>query len=160
MIAPEEGAFEFRGPVVGPLTRDEFIAAVVGFDVYAAFPDLAGNMHDFRACPITPGRVWVTTQIAGTNTGDSMLGSATGTRVVTPPQAVSVVFDERGKIVRFNIGYPMDRTVGTTGGLGGIFGLLYGIGKGLPFPEAQPWTMSKRYRLFNIVGGVLRKLRK
>ena len=39
--------------------------------------------------------------------------------------------------------------LGNTGGLGGIFGLFYAIGSPLPFPEANPWKMSKRYRFFN-----------
>lgn len=36
----------------------------------------------------------------------------------------------------------MDRRIGNTGGLGGIYGILYAIGKPLPFPEARPWKMS------------------
>jgi hypothetical protein len=41
----------------------------------------------------------------------------------------------------------MDRRLGNTGGLGGVFAVFYGIGKALPFPEAQPWQMSKRYQV-------------
>ena len=29
----------------------------------------------------------------------------------------------------------MDRTLGNTGGLGGVFGLFYAVGAGLPFPR-------------------------
>lgn len=64
------------------------------------------------------------------------------------PQMISVVFNEEGKVTRYNIGYPIDRTVGNTGGLGGLYGLLYAIGQPLPFPEAQPWKPSIQYRLF------------
>jgi hypothetical protein len=46
----------------------------------------------------------------------------------------------------------MDKRIGNTGGVGGIFGIFYAIGYGLPFPEAKPWKMSKRYRIFNTVG--------
>ena len=36
--------------------------------------------------------------------------------------------------------------MGNTGGLGGVFGPAYAIGKPLPFPEANPWKPSKRYQ--------------
>ena len=46
----------------------------------------------------------------------------------------------------------MERSIGNTGGLGGIFGPAYAIGKPLPFPEARPWKPSKRYRALQLVG--------
>ena len=46
----------------------------------------------------------------------------------------------------------MDRDVGNTGGLGGLYGIMYAIGRPLPFREAQPWRMSRRYKLFQAVG--------
>ena len=45
-----------------------------------------------------------------------------------------------------------------TGGLGGIFGPAYAIGKPLPFPEAKPWKPSKRYQLIQLVGRLATKL--
>ena len=54
----------------------------------------------------------------------------------------------------------MDRSVGNTGGLGGIFGPLVAIGKPLPFPEARPYKPSKRYRFFQMLGKVLSKVKK
>jgi len=56
-----------------------------------------------------------------------------------------LTFNEQGQVVEYTIGYPMDRRLGNTGGLGGVFGLFYAIGKPLPFPEANPWKISKRY---------------
>ena len=44
-------------------------------------------------------------------------------------------------------GYVIDKRAGTRA-LGGVFGIFYAIGYGLPFPEAQPWKKSKRYNLF------------
>jgi len=48
--------------------------------------------------------------------------------------------------------------VGNTGGLGGLYGVLYAIGRPLPFPEAQPWKKSPQYALFQAVGGALQSL--
>ena len=61
---------------------------------------------------------------------------------VTPPQACSVTIDASGKVSKYTIGHVMDRSVGNTGGLGGIFGPLVAIGKPLPFPEARPYKPS------------------
>jgi len=60
-------------------------------------------------------------------------GKATGKRVVTPPQAISLTFNEKGQVLRYTGGYVMDRTLGNTGGMGGAFGPLYAVGKGFPF---------------------------
>ena len=53
-----------------------------------------------------------------------------------------------------------DREVGNTGGLGGLYGIMYAIGKPLPFPEARPWKMSKRYRAFQALGNLMSRLQK
>ncbi|GFH27219.1 uncharacterized protein HaLaN_25507, partial [Haematococcus lacustris] len=39
--------------------------------------------------------------------------------------------------------------IGNTGGLGGAFGLMYGIGIPLPVPEGRPWAPSWQLQLFN-----------
>jgi hypothetical protein len=54
----------------------------------------------------------------------------------------------------------MDRSIGNTGGLGGIFGPLVAIGKPFPFPEARPYKPSKRYRAFQLLGKGITKLNK
>ena len=65
---------------------------------------------------------------------------------------MSFTFDEFGKVTKFTGGYVMDKTLGNTGGLGGVFGLFYGIGKPLPFPEAKPWKPSLQFRFFSFLG--------
>ena len=54
----------------------------------------------------------------------------------------------------------MDKTIGNSGGLGGIFGPLYAIGKGLPFPEARPYRKSLQYSIFTFIGSIAAKFRK
>ena len=59
-----------------------------------------------------------------------------------------------------DVGYVMDKQLGNTGGLGGVYGILYAIGYGLPFPEAQPWQKSVQYDLFQRFSGATRELQK
>ena len=51
-------SFEFCAPVVGPLSRDEFLGALKSFDLLTAFPDTENNYHFFRVDPFEPNRVW------------------------------------------------------------------------------------------------------
>jgi hypothetical protein len=60
------------------------------------------------------------------------------TVVESPPEAVSLRFDEQGKLRELTTGYPLDRRVGSTGGLGGLFGILEGVGYPLPTILTRP----------------------
>ena len=73
---------------------------------------------------------------------------------MTPPQAMSLKFSEDGKVIKYTIGHVMECSLGNNGGLGGIFGPAYAIGKPLPIPEAQPYKPSKRFRLLQAVGSL------
>ena len=150
-------SFQFVGPVVGPLGKDAFVSAISSVDVKSGFPDFQGEFYGFNVDPFDGGnRVWYIARGRGTNTGPlpPFTMSGTGKELVNPPQACSLTFNEKGLVTKYTIGVVMDRTVGSTGGLGGLYGLLYAIGKPLPFPEAQPWKMSKRYRLFQAIGNL------
>jgi len=158
--------FTFMGPVVGGsdgLDREAYLDAVGGFKIKDAFPDLNPRFHDFRADKLDAGRIWFTSVASGTDNGTGFLGNKpTGKSFRTPPQACSLKFNKEGKAIKYTIGHVMERSVGNTGGLGGIFGPAYAIGKALPFPEAQPYKPSKRYRLIQFIGGLAsnRKKRK
>lgn len=161
MIADD---FCFMGPFVGGkegLPKAEYCKAVGGFDILAAFPDLNPRFHHFRADPLDPGRIWFTSQASGTDSGAGFLGKKpTGKSFSTPPQACSVKFNEDGLVVKYTIGHVMERSMGNTGGLGGVFGPAYALGSPLPFPEANPWKPSKRYRALMLVGNLLGRLKK
>ena len=149
--------FTFMGPFVGGaggLPRAAYLEAVGGFNIRAAFPDLAPGFHHFRADPLDAGRVWFTSTASGTDTGGFLGNAPTGKRFETPPQACSLKWNAEGKAVKYTIGHVMERSVGNTGGLGGIFGPAYAIGKPLPFPEANPWKPSKRYKMLMLAGKV------
>jgi hypothetical protein len=53
-----------------------------------------------------------------------------------------------------------DKTLGNTGGMGGVFGPLYCIGKGFPFPEAKPYSPSWQFRAFSAFGNLAGKIAK
>ena len=155
--------FRFQGPVVGGedgLTKEEFLKAVGGFDIKSAFPDINPGFHHFRVDPFAPDRVFFTSTATGTHLGNFLGIAPTGKSFNTPPQACSVTIDKSGKIKKYTIGHVMDRSVGNTGGLGGIFGPLVAIGKPFPFPEARPYKPSKRYRAFQLLGSAMTKLNK
>merc|ERR1712113_696321 len=118
-----------------------------------------GQFYGFHVDPIDLNRVWYTARGVGTNRGP-FPGElpATGRKVVNPPQVCSMTVNAQGLVSRYTIGYVVDRSVGNTGGLGGLYGILYAIGRGLPFPEAQPWTPSLPYTAFQRLGGLVAAL--
>ena len=140
--------FKFVAPVVGPLEKEMFLAALRNFKIKDGFPDLNGNFYHFRMDPYYANRVWFTSQAVGTHTGDMGPIKATGKKVESPPQAMSMTFNEEGKVTQITVGYVMDKNIGNQGGLGGIFGIFYAIGFPLPFPEARAWQKSWQMRMF------------
>lgn len=143
--------FQFVAPIVGPLGKAEFIAAFGSFKVKDAFPDLSDNSW-FQVDPLEPNRVWFISRATGTHTGTLNFGTRippTGKLVESPPQAQSMLFDPTGRCYTLTVGYCMDKRIGNTEGLGGVFALLKGVGKPLPVPEAQRlYTPSLRYEAF------------
>lgn len=157
-------SFVFEGPVVGPLGKEEFVEAIGQVDFEAGFPDWKAQFYNFQVDVFDPERVWYMAKGEGTNTGpfptkDSL--PATYKKVINPPQICSLTIDPNtGLIKKYTIGYVADRNVGNTGGLGGLYGILYAIGRPLPFPEALPWKPSLPYQAFQKLGGLMRKLQK
>ena len=152
--------FTFEGPVVGPLTKDAFVKAIGSVDFKSAFPNWIPQFYGFHVDPLEPNanRVWYTARGRGVNDGPlpPFAPVGTGREVVNPPQVCSITIDhDTGLITRYTIGYVVDRSVGNTGGLGGLYGILYAIGSPLPFPEAQPWKKSWQYGIFQKIGALL-----
>lgn len=140
--------FQFVAPIVGPLGKEEFLKAFGSFKVREAFPDLKDNSW-FQVDPLEPNRVWFLSRATGTHTGTLNFGSGlppTGKAVKMPPQAQSMLFNERGECYTLTVGYAMDKRIGNTEGLGGVFGMVKAVGKPLPFPEGQRlYTPSLRF---------------
>jgi len=81
------------------------------------------------------------------------------TELILPPQCYHIDFDDDLKMKEFGF-YTVDRRQGNTGGLGGAFGYMYGVGRPLPIPECQPYKRSLRFRLLSFVGGLAQKFSK
>lgn len=131
--------FQFVAPIVGPLSKAEFLRAFGSFKLKEAFPDMKDNSW-FQVDPLEPNRVWFFSRATGTHTNTMHFARpipATGRQFLSPPQAQSMLFDDSGKCYTMTVGYCMDKRIGNTNGLGGVFGILYAIGKPLPFPEAK-----------------------
>eukprot|EP00554_Chaetoceros_debilis_P009867 CAMPEP_0194104854 /NCGR_PEP_ID=MMETSP0150-20130528/5116_1 /TAXON_ID=122233 /ORGANISM="Chaetoceros debilis, Strain MM31A-1" /LENGTH=263 /DNA_ID=CAMNT_0038792507 /DNA_START=77 /DNA_END=868 /DNA_ORIENTATION=+ len=153
--------FEFCAPYVGPLSKERFLEAANGFQIYDSFSDFDNRYFGFNVDPIEPGRVWFMTRLRATNDGLGLFGKKepTNKTVVLPPQMYSFLFNEDGSIRELTVGYPVDRRQGNTGGLGGMFGVFYGVGQGLPFPEGKPYQLSRRFRLFTKIGDLVSQMK-
>lgn len=153
--------FQFVAPIVGPLSKAEFLRAFGSFKLKEAVPDLKDNSW-FQVDPLEPNRVWFFSRATGTHTGPLNFGStiaATGRKIQSPPQAQSMLFDTSGKCYTLTVGYCMDKRIGNTEGLGGVFGILKAVGKALPFPEANAlYNPSLRYEAFEHVAKAIESL--
>ena len=89
--------FQFLFPVVGPLSKAEFVTAFSSFKVFEAFPEGCGRYFGFTRDPIEPNRVWFFSRDRLVHQGTLNFGAqafpATGKEVLTVPQVLSVSFD-------------------------------------------------------------------
>lgn len=147
--------FQFLFPVVGPLTKEQFVDAFKKFKVREAFPTASANFYNFCVDPLEPNRIWMMSRGAYEHLGTLNFGPsrfpATNKRVCLPPQCFSMSFDAQGKCYKLTGGYNVDRGVGDTDGLGGMFGIVHALGlMKLPFPEGQPWKRSLMWEAFSL----------
>ena len=144
--------YVFRGPVIGPLVKKDFIETLKGVaggpdSLEIAFPDLNVNVFGITADdPIEPNRVWYFVRPRGNFTGPfehPVVGTIepTGAEYIAPPEARSVVFNDEGKIVYQTVGYVTDRFTGdTTGGRGAVFGMYAVMGQEIDATVGSPTT--------------------
>jgi hypothetical protein len=147
--------FVFRGPLVGPLNKKDYLFTLGSFKIYEAFPDLKSNAWGFSVDPENPNKVWFMVRNTGTFKNDLTPSpnvpslKANGKKLKGCPETHSLLFDDDMKVKALTVGYVADRFEGNTNGLGAVNGLLFAIGIKLP---PQPI-----YRLFqeltNGVGG-------
>lgn len=150
--------FEFCAAVVGPIGKEEYLNALGTFKLEDSF-DITPNFYGMSVDPFQPNRVWFFNRVRGVHKGTFMGAEPTGKEIVYPPQIQHIDFTEDGKIKEYGF-YTCDRRQGNTGGLGGAFGFMYGVGKPLPIPECQPYRKSLRFRILSFVGSLGQKLKK
>lgn len=147
--------FQFIFPVVGPLTKAQFVEAFAKFKVREAFPTSSANFYNFQIDPLEPNRIWMLSRGAYEHLGTLCFGlskfPATKKRICLPPQCFSMSFDAEGKCYKLTGGYNVDRSVGDTDGLGGMFGIIHALGlMKLPFAEGRPWKRSLMWEVFSL----------
>jgi len=149
--------FRFIFPVVGPLSKAEFCKAFGSFQTEKAFPlddgDSSSNYFGFNIDPTEPNRVWFFSRAHFVHKGVLQFGKMkiepSYKTIDITPQVFSVSFDKEGKVYKFTGGYPVDRSAGNCGGLGGLFGIIQNIKANvLPFPEGRPWKPSLEWDIF------------
>lgn len=151
--------FEFCAPVVGPLNKEQYLGALKSFNLDEAF-DNDSRVYNIHVDPFEHNRVWFHVRPIAVHIGEFAGAKATGKTLVQPPQVNSFTFNDKGLVTQLTVGYVVDRRVGNTGGLGAAFGLLYGIGRGLPIPECKPYKPSWQFRLLNFVGSLANRLKR
>merc|ERR1711988_337765 len=150
--------FSFVGPLVGPLDKDTFLKAFTSFNIRKAFPDLKYSLNDLRVDPFDKARVWLSVRSSGTFTGTFGEGKNSiqpnGAKFESGVEAISMTFNANGQLDKLTVGVLLDPTEGNTGGLGGVFGILEGVGNGLPGIATKPLQVSLRETKSNIVKSI------
>ena len=151
-LAPD---FEFCAAVVGPIGREAYLGALGTFNLEEAF-EQEPNFFGMTVDPMQTNRVWFFNRVRATHIGEFQGAEASGKAIEYPPQVLHMDLNEEGQMVEFGF-YTADRRQGNTGGLGGAFGFMYGVGKPLPIPECQPYQKSWQFRLLSFVGNLAQK---
>merc|ERR1740139_1032950 len=93
---------ETQPQVIGPNTQS-YLFNLRSFDLLAAFPDMDNRYHGFYVDPFEPNRVWFRTRCLATHTGELLGNPPTGKSLELPPQPFSMVFNEAGQVMKFDV---------------------------------------------------------
>lgn len=148
--------FQATFPFAGPLDKPTFCKTIRSLNFKEAFPtanDSQLNYFGFTVDPTELNRVWYFARPELVHRGDWSFGlleiRKTYSTVSGTAQVFSMSFNDEGKCYKFTGGYPVDRTSGNCGGLGGLLGILHCIKpRGLPFTEGRPWSPSLEWQLW------------
>lgn len=105
--------YVLRGPVIGPLTRNDLLSSQKGFQYDKAFPDLTIETFGFTLDPENPYRCFYFQRWRGTHSGTLMAADqayeATGNFMETPVAVFSVVWTPDKNIIYEQVGAVVDR---------------------------------------------------
>jgi hypothetical protein len=130
--------FVFRGPIIGPLTKVDYLKTLDFFRIYEAVPDISPNAWGFSKDPLDPNRVWFMVRNSGTFSGKALnvvkgfTVPSNGAELRGCPETFSITFDESRKVKYLTVGYVADRFEGNTNGKGAAAGILELAGISLP----------------------------
>jgi len=138
--------FVYETPWGTPLNKEDYVKVFQKIDMDGAFPGRSYNARGFRVQWDSKVRehsykVFCTVQFKGTHTGVLNFGRPippTGKAVVGALEVMSFTFNTAGLCSRITAEYVTDKSVGNTGGWGGMYGIMHAIDK--PIPE--PWTIG------------------
>ena len=115
----------FRGPIIGPINRQDLVDVNEFFELQESFPDLDRQVFGFSVDPENPFRVLYFERWKATNTGKIKgILPATNKRCETPVMPFSIVWTPEGKIIYEHLTTAVDRFEGNTKGKVAVFGLL------------------------------------
>uniref|UniRef100_A0A7S3L5Z9 Uncharacterized protein n=1 Tax=Amphora coffeiformis TaxID=265554 RepID=A0A7S3L5Z9_9STRA len=119
----------FRGPIVGPINREDLVRTNSLFGLDKSFPDLKRQPFGFAVDPENPFRVVFFERWVGTHTGElDLLGilkaPPTGNKSVSPLFPFSITWTPEGKIIYEALTTAVDRFEGNARGKVAVFGLL------------------------------------
>lgn len=149
--------YALRGPVIGPITREDVKGSQKGLGIKEAFPDIRIDTFGYTLDPENPYRCFYFSRWRATMTGDldnyGSIYPATGAEMETPVSVFSLVFNPDGKIIYEQVGAVVDRLEGNTQGKAAVFGLLHTAGlKISASPGDKIFALIQRFG--HLVGGL------
>lgn len=151
--APE---YVLRGPVIGPINRQDLTKDQAGLGITTAFPDIKIDSFGYTVDPENPYRCFYFQRWRATHTEDmNVYGNvypATFTEMETPVSTFSVVWNPSGKIVYEQVGAVVDRLEGNTQGKAAIFGMLHSGGLKISGSPGDG-VLSTLQRVGHFIGG-------
>ncbi|KAL9185483.1 hypothetical protein ACHAXT_003260 [Thalassiosira profunda] len=146
--------YVLRGPVIGPINREDLIGSQKGLGLREAFPDVNIETFGYTIDPENPYRCFYFQRWRATHTGDlDAFGDvfpATGNEMEAPVSVFTAVWTPEGKLIYEQVGAVIDRFEGNTQGKAAVFGLLHTAGLKL-----SAGVGDKGFRLIQRLGHLL-----
>lgn len=160
--------FVFRGGMIGPLNKKDYLATMRWLGVADAF-ELEANAFGFTVDPQNPNCVRYFVRNTGEHVGGFLNGALQprdGYRKINGPlETAQIIFDDAGKVKFLTAGNvvasKMELEETNTGGLGAIVGLMHAVGypllaKGGSYPFVRNFNTgaSRLLDTFDLVGAL------
>lgn len=154
----------FRGPIVGPINRQDLVETNGLFGLQTSFPDLTREPFGFCVDPENPFRVLFFERWKATHTGTfDLMGllkaDATQQPSISPVFPFSITWTPQGQIIYECLTAAVDRFEGNTKGKVAVFGLLETAGIGIDNSVNNPLlAATQRFgRFLNLPAQVFSK---